>query len=160
MKEELYFHRKLESFLIYRLNHVRLHSVTGWCIYTRMLNGEYSKPDKLAQPFFFLSLVRLNYLSEKFVKNFAILFCSFTLCLCIVVVAFFPIHSFINPSIHPSIHSFIQSVSQPVSRPVVYSFIRLFAHSLIQSFINLCQTLLLFPGQSKQKPSQLNNSVI
>ena len=132
-KEELHFHRKLESFLIYRLNHVRLHSVTGWCIYTMMLNVEYSKPDKLAQPFFFLSLVRLNYLSEKFVKNFAILFCSFTLCLCIVVVAFFPNHSFINPSIHPSIHSFIQSVSQPImstSRLFVYSLIRSFSRSL------------------------------
>lgn len=115
-KEELHFHRKLESFLIYRLNHVRLHSVTGWCIYTMMLNVEYSKPDKLAQPFFFLSLARLNYLSEKFVKNFAILFCSFTLCLFIVVVFLF------------TIHSFIQLVSQPVS----HSFIRSFAHSVVQ----------------------------
>ena len=114
-KEELHFHRKLESFLIYRLNHVRLHSVTGWCIYTMMLNVEYSKPDKLAQPFFFLSLARLNYLSEKFVKSFAILFCSFTLCLFIVVVFLF------------TIHSFIQLVSQPVS----HSFIRSFAHSVV-----------------------------
>ena len=116
-KEELHFHRKLESFLIYRLNHVRLHSVTGWCIYTRMLNVEYSKPDKLAQPFFFLSLARLNYLSEKFVKNFAILFCSFTLCLFIVVVFFV---------FHPFIHSVSQS-----AMPVSHSFIRSFAHSVV-----------------------------
>ena len=60
-----------------------------------MLNVEPDKPDKLAQPFFFLSLARLNYLSEKFVKNFAIFFCSFTLCLFIVVV-FFVFHLFFH----------------------------------------------------------------
>lgn len=143
-KEELHFHRKLESFLIYRLNHVRLHSVTGWCIYTMMLNVEYSKPDKLAQPFFFLSLVRLNYLSEKFVKNFAILFCSFTLCLFIVVVFLFTIHSFINPSIHPFIHS----VSQSASQSFVYSLIRSFSRSF-----TCVKLLFCFPDKVSKKHS-------
>ena len=151
MKEELYFHRKLESFLIYRLNHVRLHSVTGWCIYTRMLNGEYSKPDFLvfSQTELFIRKNSLKTLPFCFVR-------SLFVCVLLLLLFFPSIHSLIHPSIHPSIHSFSQSVSRSVDQ----SFIRLFAHSLIQSFINLCQTLLLFPGQSKQKPSQLNNSVI
>ena len=100
--------------------------------------------DKLAQPFFFLSLARLNYLSEKFVKNFAILFCSFTLCLFIVVVFLFTIHSFINPSIHPFIHS----VSQSASQSFVYSLIRSFSRSF-----TCVKLLFCFPDKVSKKHS-------
>lgn len=112
-----------------------------------MLNVEYSKPDKLAQPLFFLSLARLNYLSEKFVKNFAILFCSFTLCLFIVVVFLFTIHSFINPSIHPFIHS----VSQSASQSFVYSLIRSFSRSF-----TCVKLLFCFPDKVSKKHSVFN----
>ena len=100
-----------------------------------MLNVEYSKPDKLAQPFFFLSLARLNYLSEKFVKSFAILFCSFTLCLFIVVVFLFTIHSFI----------------QLVSQPFVYLLIRSFSRSF-----TCVKLLFCFPDKVSKKHSVFN----